>query len=73
MAKKNQSLRGPLQNHSLMERKAVTRSVQRSHKLWHDLSFVNFDEADPVFSFLALLFLGALKRQKRTSTFLWHM
>jgi hypothetical protein len=73
MAKKNQSLQGPLRNHSLMEREAATRSVQHSHKLWHDPSFVNVDEADLAFSFLALLFLGALKYQKRASTFLWHV
>ncbi len=47
----------------LMEREAAMRSVQRSHKLWHDLLLVFFDEGVPELSFLGLSFFRALKCQ----------
>jgi hypothetical protein len=40
-----------------MKVEAAMRSVQHSHKLWHDPSFVTVDEADPVLSMLELSFL----------------
>ena len=47
----------------LIEREAATRSVQRSHELWHDPLLVIFDEVVPELSFLGLLFFGILKCQ----------
>jgi hypothetical protein len=41
----------------LMKVEAAMRSVQQSHKLWHDPSFVTVDKADPVLSMFELSFL----------------
>jgi hypothetical protein len=62
MAKKN-NLYEALFDIVLIEREAATRSVKRSHKLWHDPLLFIFDEAVPELSFLGLLFFGALKCQ----------
>jgi hypothetical protein len=55
MAKKNYLYEGL--NLILMKAEATMRSVQQSHKLWHDPLFVTVDEADPVLSMLELSFL----------------
>jgi hypothetical protein len=55
MAKKNYLYEGL--NLILMKVEAAMRSVQQSHKLWHDPLFVAVDEADPVLSMLELSFL----------------
>ncbi len=55
MAKKNYLYEGL--NSILMKVEATMRSVQQSHKLWHDPSFVTVDEADQVLSMLELSFL----------------
>ena len=44
-------------NSILMKVEAAMRSVQQSHKLWHDPSFVTVDKADPVLSMFELSFL----------------
>jgi hypothetical protein len=57
-------------NSILMKVEAAMRSVQQSHKLWHDPLFVTVDEADPVLSMLELLFLDWSSEELRQSNLL---